>query len=366
MTTQVTHATAEGTSRYRDRFADRPDHFRQAQGLWLSSFGLGTYLGDPTDIVDKAYVEAIHRAVSLGCNIFDTAINYRHQRSERALGKALKRLFKEGVVQRDEIVIATKGGYVPFDKEPPPDRERYLRDTFVDTALASSEDVIAGHSLAPRFLRAMIKQSLRNLGLSRIDIYFLHNPESQLRRIDRAAFRECLLAAFDALETAADDGLIRYYGLATWSSFRVEPNTDEYISLAEINRLARKARGIKHRCRFVQLPLSLAMPEAITLRNQVINGEKMSVLEAATRLGLSVMGSAPLMQAGLLNQLPPPLREKFDGLSTDAQRCLQFARSTPGITTALAGMSHAAHVEENLATTCLPPLTSEQYQALFA
>ena len=133
MTTHPTHATAEGTARYRDRFADRPGHFRQTQGLWLSSIGLGTYLGDATDAVDKDYAQAIGRAVNLGCNVIDTAVNYRHQRSERAIGKALKRLLKDGVIQRDEIVIATKGGYLPFDRDLPPDRDRYLRETFIDT-----------------------------------------------------------------------------------------------------------------------------------------------------------------------------------------------------------------------------------------
>jgi aryl-alcohol dehydrogenase-like predicted oxidoreductase len=366
MTAHVIHATAEGTARYRDRFADRPGHFRQAQGLWLSSIGLGTYLGEATDTIDRAYGQAIGRAVELGCNVIDTAINYRHQRSERAIGKALKRLFKERVIQRDEIVIATKGGYLPFDRDPPPDRDRYLRESFVDVGLAAPGDIVGGQCLAPRFLRAMIEQSLRNLGVNCIDLYYLHNPESQLRAVDRAEFRDRLLAAFDALEKAADDGLIRYYGLATWNGFRVAPAAPDYLSLSEMNALARTARGVKHRFRFIQLPLNLAMPEAVTLRNQVVNDEKMPALEAATRYGLSVMGSAALLQARLLGQIAEPLRAKFSGLSTDAQRCLQFARSTPGVTTALAGMSHSAHVEEDLATACVPPLVSEEYQALFA
>jgi aryl-alcohol dehydrogenase-like predicted oxidoreductase len=361
------HATTTGTARYRDRFnADRPGHFRQIKGMWLSSIGLGTYLGDATEAVDQAYTQAIEHAVKLGCNVIDTAINYRHQRSERAIGKALNRLIKDRIIRRDEIVIATKGGYLPFDGTLPSDRDRYLRETFIASGLAAPEDIVNGHCLAPRFLRAMIERSLRNLGITCLDVYYLHNPENQLQMIERAEFRDRLQAAFDALEEAADDGLIRYYGLATWNGFRVMPTEPDYLSLAEVNALTRKTRGIKHRCRFIQLPLNLALPEAVTLQNQVVNDEKMTVLEAATRFGLSVMGSASLLQARLLGQLPAALRDKFDGLSTDAQRCLQFARSTPGITTALAGMSRAAHVEENFATACVPPLTSEEYQALFA
>jgi aryl-alcohol dehydrogenase-like predicted oxidoreductase len=172
--------------------------------------------------------------------------------------------------------------------------------------------------------------------------------------------------AFDALERAVDDGLIRYYGLATWNGFRVAPAAPDYVSLSEMNALARAARGVKHHFRFIQLPLNLAMPEAVTLRNQMVSDEKMPALEAATRYGLSVMCSAALLQARLLDQFGDPLRARFSGLSTDAQRCLQFVRSTPGVTTALVGMSRGAHVEEDLATACVPPLTSEEYQAVFA
>jgi aryl-alcohol dehydrogenase-like predicted oxidoreductase len=353
------YATPEGTARYRDRFPDRPGHFRQAQKLWLGSIGLGTYLGDATDTIDRAYTQAIGRAIELGCNVIDTAINYRHQRSERAIGKALKRLLKEGVAQRDEIIIATKGGYLPSD------RDRYLRETLINAGLAA-KDIVDGHSLAPQFLRAMIEQSRRNLGVNCIDIYYLHNPESQLRAIDRVEFHDRISAAFDALERAADEGLIRYYGLATWNGFRVAPTAPDYLSLSEINALARNTRGMKHHFRFIQLPLNLAMPEAVTLRNQLVSDEKMSALEAATRFGLTVISSAALFQARLLDLITEPLRAKFDALSTDAQRCLQFVRSTPGVTTALAGMSRVAHVEENLATSCVPPLTSQEYQALYA
>ncbi len=366
MTAHATHATAEGTARYRDRFADRPGHFRQTQGLWLSSIGLGTYLGDTTNTIDKAYTQAIVRAIELGSNVIDTAIHYRHQRSERAIGQALKRLFKAGVIQRDEIVIATQGGSLPFDRDLPPDRDRYLRETFVDTGLALSADIVNGQCLAPRFLRAMVRQSLHNLGVPCIDIYYLHNPEGLLHAIGRTEFRGRLLGAFEALEEAADAGLIRYYGLATWNGFRVAPAASDYLSLSDVNALARKAHGMKHRCRFIQVPVNLAMPEAVTLRNQIVSGETMPVLEAAKRFGLSVMGSAALGQTRLLDQIAEPLRAKFSGLSTDAQRCLQFARSTPGVTTALAGMSRVAHVEENLGTACVPPLTPEEYQALFA
>src|SRR5882724_2115431 len=87
-------ATTEGTARYRARFARTAagDHFTQHRGLWLSSVGMGTYLGEPDDADDAAYDEAARAALPAGGNVFDCAINYRFQRSERAPRGALAAL----------------------------------------------------------------------------------------------------------------------------------------------------------------------------------------------------------------------------------------------------------------------------------
>ena len=113
-------ATAEGTRRYAERLRaiTAPGHFRNQRGLLMSSIGLGTYLGHWDDTTDKLYQESVRRAVELGCNVIDSAINYRFQRSERTIGAALHQLFESGKASRDEIIVATKGGYFPFDNAP--------------------------------------------------------------------------------------------------------------------------------------------------------------------------------------------------------------------------------------------------------
>src|SRR2546425_9278425 len=113
-------ATTVGTASYRDRLRGiaAPDHFRQSQGLWLSSIGLGSYLGHHDERTDEAYRAAVKRAAELGCNVFDTAANYRFQRSERSIGDALAELTAQGKFARDEFIITTKGGYIPFDNAP--------------------------------------------------------------------------------------------------------------------------------------------------------------------------------------------------------------------------------------------------------
>src|SRR5262249_12024446 len=114
-------ATPEGTRRYAQQMNSvvAAGHFREAQGLLTSSIGLGTYLGQWDEHTDRSSQEAIKRAIELGCNVVASAINYRFQRSERAIGAALKQLFDAGKLSRDEIIVATKGGFFPFENEPP-------------------------------------------------------------------------------------------------------------------------------------------------------------------------------------------------------------------------------------------------------
>jgi aryl-alcohol dehydrogenase-like predicted oxidoreductase len=360
------YATAEGTARYAKRFEGRlaAGQFRNLQSLKASSIGLGTYLGDPDDTTDRLYREAVIRAVELGCNVVDTAINYRFQRSERAIRKALLDLLDRGY-RRDELVIATKGGFIPFDHEPPLDPSAYFITTFVETGIADFPDRVAGcHIITPRYILNQIETSRRNLGLDCIDIYYLHNPETQLQEISRDAFLRRIQEVFGALEGAVSEGKIRLYGTATWNGYRSLPKSREYLSLAEMVRSAQDVGGPNHHFRTIQLPYNLMMPEAYTIENQTVNGRRMTVLEAAGIENISVVSSAAVAQRRLTQGLPDWLRQSFPALSTDAQRSVQYVRSTPGIGVALVGMKQKAHVEENLATAQFPPATPDQIRQL--
>jgi aryl-alcohol dehydrogenase-like predicted oxidoreductase len=107
------------------------------------------------------------------------------------------------------------------------------------------------------------------------------------------------------------------------------------------------------------------MPEAVTLRNQHVGDRGGSLVEAAEHFGITVVASASLLQGRLAARLPPVLAASMVGLETDAQRALQFVRSTPGVTIALVGMRQRAHVEENLAVARRPAATRDQYLQLF-
>ena len=359
-------ATAEGTKRYAEKFKEiaADGHFREAQGLTVSSLGIGTYLGQPNDSTDASYAAALVEAGLAGINLFDTAINYRFQRSERNVGTALKVLANKGFA-RDEFVICTKGGYLTPDGSMPADPNKYFFEEYIQRGVFTAKEIAGGcHCMAPRFIENQLNRSLKNLGASCIDVYYLHNPETQLGEVPRAEFLNRLRKAFEFLEAAAGEGKIQFYGLATWNGFRQEAKAADVLPLGEIERLARELAGDEHHFRFVQLPYNLAMTEALTLGNQTINSKPRTMMEAAADLGITLVGSAALLQGQLAQNLPPFVAEAL-GLQSDLERALQFARSSPGITTALVGMSRAAHVESNAKLVGVKPAGIEEFSKLF-
>lgn len=359
-------ATPDGTDAYRRRANAAPEHFRAFGGCWLSSVGIGTYLGAEDSATDELYRNALTRALELGLNVVDTAVNYRHQRSERLIGQALSALIGKGALRREEVVVATKGGFIPFDGSMPTNPGAYFTETYLRPGIIRPDDVVAGcHCMTPAYLADQLERSRRNLGLETVDVYYVHNPETQLQEVDRPELLKRIRDAFTFLESAARDGKIGCYGTATWNGYRQPPAARDYLSLAELEKIARDVAGDKHRFRVIQLPYNLAMGEAFTLGNQPVDGEAVSLLEAARRLGIYVMTSASIYQGQLSRNLPPVLGEHLPGLSTDAQRAIQFARSTPGVGTALVGMKRVAHVEENAALVKVPPAPWSEFQKLF-
>jgi len=361
----IGRATAAGTAHYAERFTNPESkvpvhavagHFRSALGLTLSSIGGGTYLGSVSDDVDDRYRQALAEAVRRGCNVLDTAVNYRAQHSEIALGQAVADLIAAGEVRRDELVIASKGGFIPRRLPQPPDRVQYIYDNFIATGVAEPDDLAGGiHCMTPDYLSQQITWSLRNLGLLSLDIYYIHNPETQLAFVDRMTFRNRLQLAFARLEEEVAAGRIGCYGVATWEGLRQPPVSPDYLSLEVLVRLATEVAGSAHHFRVVQLPVSAAVVTPATLRNQPVKDDLLSALEAAGELGLTVITSASIMQAQLLGRVPGLLAEAFPELENDVQRALQFTRSLPGVTTALVGMSRLEHVRQDLALAAYSP-----------
>jgi aryl-alcohol dehydrogenase-like predicted oxidoreductase len=321
-------------------------------------------LGEADEATDRGYTESVVAAVSNGINLVDTAINYRLQRSERSVGAALDRLIAGGIA-REELLVCTKAGFLTPDGEMPRDANEYFYREFIAKEIFAREDIAAGcHCLAPLYIADQIERSRRNLGLESIDVFYLHNPETQLSDVSREEFNRRLLAALRTAESAVAAGKIRAYGLATWNAFRNEPRSPDYLSLAEIVQLAREAGGDGHHFQFVQLPFNLAMPEALVRPNQTVNGKTVSMVQAARELGVTLIASASLLEAHLAGKVPPLVQHTL-GLTDDLECALQFARSAPGITSALVGMKRVEHVRRNSKLVGIPPTGPEQFRKMF-
>jgi aryl-alcohol dehydrogenase-like predicted oxidoreductase len=361
-------ATAEGTRRYWARHSHNcaPDHFRAAGELIASSIGIGTHIGEPDELTDELVVKAIAYSVQRGVNLIDSAINYRYQQGERSVGKAVRHLVESQAVSRDELIICTKGGVIPH---PHPNQTDWFYSHYVAEGhfgIHMTDLVAECYCIHPEYLRDQLNQSLKNLGLQTIDVYYIHNPEMQLSQVAPDIFYNQLRTAFEVLEEAADAGKIAAYGLATWQGFRVPPTACEHLDLARAKSLAQEVAGNKDdRFRFIQFPLNLAMPEALLAPTQTVNGEQVPVLEAAYRLGIIPIASSSLCQAQVIGQIPEKIVSAFGNhLKTDCQRALQYTRSAPGLLTALVGMKAQEHTKENLALTTVPPLDRENFQEL--
>ena len=322
-------ATPDGTSRFAaHNAANRPDFHRRAHDLVVSSVGIGTSRGATDEATDGDYARAIVRALRGGVNVIDTALCYRHQRSERAVGMGLRAWSESERGDRNGILVCSKGGYVLPDDD---------ASRVVDSGVVGS----GFYSIAPAFLADQIERSRRNLGLQTIDVYYLHNPEVDRRFHDEAVFQSRIRAAFETLERAVADGHIGCYGTATWDGY-----LSGLLSLRSIVDAARDVAGPRHHFRFVQLPCNVATPQA---RERRVD-EGGTVLDVAAELGLTVIASAALAGGASPVTNCSELETSASSL-TPAQLALEHVRCTPGVCTALVGMRTLAHVDENLAVS---------------
>jgi aryl-alcohol dehydrogenase-like predicted oxidoreductase len=365
-------ATEKGTSRY-VRYAvnekGKPEsHFRIFDGLNLSSLGMGTYLGDATDYEDEAIENAIYESIKSGAmNVIDTAINYRAMKSEKSIGRALLRLIRNRIISRDQIFISTKNGYITNDGDfPAVGMMEYMQKMYISPGLISQSDISASYNvLNPTYIERCIDRSLYNMNLSTIDLVYVHNSfESWYQDVTKEEYIEMLRKVFQVYERYRSKNKIRYYGMATWTCFRVPYGSSEYLSLEEIVNLAQSVNEGKsndHGFRFIQLPYNLAYSEALLLKNQNVGVEKnLSILEAASKLNIGVFTSIPLFQGRLLHANIPSYNSE---LTDPVAKLVQVVRSTPSVIAPLLGQKKPEHVEQNLKIADTPPMQVEEFRS---
>ena len=360
------YATPDGTRKYTDYAISQGkprSHFKSFDNLNLSSLGMGTYLGQLSEEDDQAVENAVYQSVRSGAiNVIDTAINYRAMKSEKSIGKGLLRLVNDSVISRDQVFVSTKNGYITNDGDYPNiDVMEYMHRMYIQNEVITADDISTGYNvIKPSYLAKCIDKSLTNMHLSTIDLVYIHNAfESWYQDVSKEQFMEMLTKAFEMYEKYRAEKKIRYYGMATWTCFRVPSESPEYLSLEQAVKCAESAGGKDHGFKFIQLPYNLAYSEAVLLRNQSVRSEEnLTILQAAAKLSIGIFTSIPFFQGRLLSSQIPDYGNATDPIV----KLLQIVRSSPSVIAPLIGQKRPEHVEENLKVANIPPLSEDEFQ----
>ncbi len=285
--------------------------------LTVTRLGLGTVplagLYDP--VTDEDALDVIRRAYDMGLRLIDTAPLYGFGRAETLVGRVLAPL------PRENIVLATKvGGLVQADISPNPQPSMFkgvrplntIRDFSYDGAMRS------------------VHESLQRLGLDRIDILHIHDPDLH--------YGEALSGAYRALDKLRGEGMIGAVG----------------VGMNQAEMLARFAREGDFDCFLVagrytlldQVALQELLPLCVEKRIAVIiGGVYNSGILADPRDG------APFNYA----PANPEWIERARRLQAVCTRynvplkaaAIQFPMGHPAVVTVLAGARSVAELEDN-------------------
>lgn len=259
-------------------------------GYTVSPVGFGGYrVRDDSPAHRRALAEALRN----GVNLVDTSTNYGDGRSERLVGRVLAQLVQRGEVARERVVIVSKLGYAQGGTR------RKLEGTDMPEVVRVRDDL--WHCIHPDFIAAQLDASLERLGLARLDVLLLHNPEyflidAHAAGVERgaavAAYRGRLRRAFAALEKHVEAGRIGWYGVSS-NGFVVDPSEPSFTSMHDVLTQARAAGGDDHHLAVVQLPMNLLEVGAMKARVATPDGPR-SPLQIAEAADLGVLVNRPL------------------------------------------------------------------------
>lgn len=339
------------------------------QHLKLSSLGLGTYPGAASDEVDAEVAAIVERALRNGINVIDTAVHYRYGRALAAIRAGIERALAAGVT-REHMFVAVKGGFLLMPEGAPENFDSWFDANVAARGLGTRDDLSGRHLLSPAYIAWQLDYAREVLGLETLDAFVVDQPEIHIARLGKERMNRCLAEVFEVLERAVERNRIACYGVSTFDALRVETDAAPFQSITSLLGLAERAArqagadpSARHHFRIVQCPFNPAMTEAFTRFSQATGqGNVGSTLQAAHQLRVYVMASHALGKGRFAHE--DPLAGQVPGASP-AQRALQFARSTPGIGTALAGVSRMTHLDDLLAVARTAPLPRSDYVKLY-
>ncbi len=267
----------------------------------------------PTD--DKSSLDAVRKALNLGCNFFDTADVYGHGHSEELLGKAL-----EG--RRDQVVIATKVGGDFYHGTP---RMNFTQE----------------------YLTFALQKSLERLQTDYVDVYQLHNPPIQLIKNP---------SLFRVLDDLKKTGKIRHYGISIHDPAEGilamktgQPSTIQVV----YNILRQEAKNeLFTRAREDKVAIIAREP----LANGFLAGKHKP---DETFSEGDIRHDFPRNYVTGMVHAAEKLRFLEHKGRTLAQAAIRFTLDNTDVSTTIPGAKTAEQVQENLQASELPPLTGE-------
>lgn len=366
-------------------------------GPSVSPIGFGSYrIGISKSLGFPECANALEMAIKKGLNLIDTSSNYGHGQSEMLIGKTLTKLMNENIINRENIVVVSKVGYIQASNIELAKSRELQGNSFPEISKFGDE---TWHCIHPNFIFDQIDRSCSRLGLQTIDVYLLHNPEYMLKKFEldgmevaeaRALFYSRLKQSFIALEQLVVEGKIKTYGI---SSNNLGAPEEEYasISIKIVHEIA-KSISANHHFKVAQFPMNwLEVSPAFYDLEDI--GE--STLSYAQKNDIGVMLNRPfnaMFNDGLIRLCRPQVKkedfEKLDvgmklglenwmKLATDLESLAkdqlvdvlgyddatlsQFVVSTlvwyPGVTSVLCGIrkeNYVEDVEHALARPSLP------------
>jgi aryl-alcohol dehydrogenase-like predicted oxidoreductase len=290
-------------------------------------------------------LRTLEAACDAGINFYDTADMYSQGESEILVGKAFRN-------KRDQVFIATKGGYYlprqrrliqlikPFAK--PIIRALGLRRSAVPASLSGT----VSQDFSPGYLREAVEASLRRLQSDHIDLYQLHSPPREELTGSR------LQDALGLLARLKTEGKIREYGIALDSVY-------DAVHCLDMEGIAS-----------LQMPFGLMDLQALDGVFDQVSERQLGIIARGCFGGGALKQS--LTEAELRASEPQWERAlQIKRLAEQMQRsaleaALQFALSIERISVTILGMRTPEHVATNLQHYAAKPLSNEEKRELLA
>jgi len=263
-------------------------------GWVVSRLGFGGYRVDDTTAEHAA---ALKLALRSGINLIDTSANYTDGGSEKLIGRVLQEFFASGEVQREEIVVVSKAGYVQGQNMQLAQQREQQGRGFPEMVKYMQN---CWHCIHPDFLGDQLFRSLARLQLEHLDVLLLHNPEyflsealhrgrNDLDEVRNEYYRR-ISEAFIFLEKQVAAGRLAYYGVSS-NTFSHASSHPEFTSLERLWEIA-ESLPPPHHFRVIQFPANLFETGAVFEKNQMNNTH--TLLEFAAEKKLATLVNRPL------------------------------------------------------------------------